>query len=60
MTPPLEKRMLWAGILIALGLGVQLTLTWSLHPLAFIAFVAFAVPLVAAGVLLFLWTLASS
>lgn len=55
MSPPtIERRIRWAGILIAAGLIVQvLTLLWT-HPLAFIAFLLIGCPLVAAGVLVYL------
>ncbi len=58
MSPPtIERRIRWAGILIAAGLIVQmLTLLWT-HPLAFVAFLLVGCPLVAAGVLLYLYSL---
>jgi hypothetical protein len=46
-------------LLIAAGLIVQLTTLIWIHPLAFIAFAMIACPLIAAGVLLFLYSLAS-
>jgi hypothetical protein len=58
-TPLIERRLRWAGFLIALGLIVQLTTFIWIHPLAFIAFAVIACPLIAAGVLLFLYSLAS-
>lgn len=55
--PVIEKRIRWAGWLIALGLLVQLiTLIWN-HPLSFMAFILIGVPLMACGVLLFLYSL---
>jgi hypothetical protein len=58
-TPLVERRLRWAGILIAVGLVIQLmTFVW-MHPLAFIAFAVISCPLVAAGVLLFLCFLVS-
>jgi hypothetical protein len=57
--PLIERRLRWAGLLIAVGLIVQLlTFIW-VHPLAFIAFGVAGCPLVAAGVLLFLYSLVS-
>lgn len=54
---PIERRLRWAGFLIALGLIIQLlTFIW-IHPLAFIAFAVITCPLVAAGILLFLYSL---
>ena len=53
-----EKRLRWAGLLIALGLAVQLlTFIW-IHPFAFIAFALIACPLVLAGIFLYLYALA--
>ena len=57
--PLIERRLRWAGFLIAVGLIVQLiTFIW-VHPLAFIAFAVAGCPLVAAGVLLYLYSLVS-
>jgi len=58
-TPLVERRLRWAGVLIAVGLIIQLTTFIWLHPLAFIAFAVIGCPLVAAGVLLFLYSLVS-
>ena len=60
MTPiPIEVRIRWAGLLIVLGLLLQmLTLLWA-HPLAFMCFLMIGCPLVAAGMLLFLYSLVS-
>ena len=55
----IERRIRWAGILIVLGLLLQmLTLLWT-HPLAFMCFLMIGCPLVAAGMLLFLYSLVS-
>lgn len=57
--PLIEQRIRWAGLLVALGLAVQLiTFIW-IHPLAFIAFAVIGCPLVGAGVLLYLYSLVS-
>jgi len=58
-TPLVERRLRWAGVLIAVGLIIQLTTFLWIHPLAFIGFAAIGCPLVAAGVLLFLYSLVS-
>ena len=57
--PLVETRLRWAGLLIALGLVVQLlTFTWN-DPLSFIAFALIGCPLVLAGVLLYLYSIVS-
>lgn len=55
--PFIERRLRWAGLLIAIGLVVQLTTFIWIHPLSFIAFAMIACPLIAAGILLFLYSL---
>jgi hypothetical protein len=55
----IEKRLRWASLLIAVGLATQLISFIWIHPLAFIAFAAVSCPLVAAGILLFLYSLVS-
>jgi hypothetical protein len=55
--PLIERRLRLAGLLIAIGLIVQLTTFIWIHPLAFIAFAMIACPLIAAGILLFLYSL---
>jgi hypothetical protein len=58
-TITIERRIRWSGILIVLGLVLQmLTLLWT-HPLAFMCFLMIGCPLVAAGMLLFLYSLVS-
>jgi hypothetical protein len=54
---PIEKRLRWAGLLISAGLLVQLFTLIGLHPLAFVAFIAIACPLIGAGILLFLYAI---
>lgn len=55
----IEKRIRWAGLLVVVGLVVQLlTMSWS-HPLAFMAFLIIGCPLTLGGVLLYLFSLAS-
>jgi hypothetical protein len=53
----LEKRLRWSGALIASGLVIQLITLEVLHPLSFVVFLAVACPLVAAGILLFLYAI---
>jgi hypothetical protein len=56
---PIERRIRWSGLIIALGLLIQLcTLFWT-HPLAFMAFLLIGCPLVALGLLLYLHSLVS-
>jgi hypothetical protein len=57
--PLVERRLRWAGFLIAVGLIVQLTTFIWIHPLAFIAFAVVGCPLTGAGILLFLYSLVS-
>ena len=58
-TPLIELRIRRAGILIAIGLFLQvLTLFWT-HTLSFMAFLLVGCPLVGIGILLYLYTLAS-
>jgi hypothetical protein len=55
----IEKRIRWAGLLVVIGLVVQLlTMSWS-HPLAFMAFLIIGCPLTLAGVLLYLFSVAA-
>ncbi len=55
----LAKRLRIAGILIIVGLVVEgLSLLWN-HPLSFVAFLGVGGILLAAGMLLYLWTLVS-
>lgn len=56
----LEKRLRWAGVLIAAGLVVQLITLEVLHPLAFVAFLGVACPLIAAGIALFSYAILKS
>lgn len=61
MTVPLiERRIRWAGILITIGLIVELiTFIW-IHPLAFVGFILVSCPLVAIGIVLYLYSLVST
>lgn len=53
----MEKYLRRAGILVSLGLIIQLLTLLPLHPLAFIGFTAVAVPITAAGIIYFLLSL---
>jgi len=59
MKTTLEWRLRWAGLLIAIGLLVEVLAATVVHPLAFVTFLMVACPLVGAGMLLFLWTIAT-
>ena len=54
-----EKRLRWAGLLIALGLLVQLLTFVRIHPLSFMAFAVIGCPLVLAGAVLYLYSIVS-
>lgn len=53
----IERRIRWSGVLIVLGLVVQMTTLLFTHPLAFMAFALIGCPLVAAGILFFLYSI---
>jgi hypothetical protein len=57
---PVERHLEWAAGLITAGLIVELAVSTWIHPLAFVTFAVVSCPLVAAGMLLFLWSLVSS
>ena len=58
--PMVEMRLRWAGLLVAVGLAIQLlTFVW-IHPLCFLAFAVIGCPLVIAGILLFLYSIVTS
>jgi hypothetical protein len=56
----IEKQIKRGGVLIALGLVVQLLTLVSVHPLAFVVFLLVGCPLVAAGIVLYLYSLVAS
>ena len=60
MRTPLEKRLGYAGLFIVTGLIVEIAASSFIHPLAFVAFLLVACPLVVAGMLLFLWSLVAA
>ncbi|HEV2176168.1 MAG TPA: hypothetical protein VGW33_03050 [Terriglobia bacterium] len=55
--PRIERRIRWAGVLIGAGLIVQLITFFFIHPLAFITFLGIGCPLVAAGIVIYLYSL---
>jgi len=55
----IEQRIRWSGSLIVAGLVVQLLTSLWTHPLAFVCFLLVGCPLVAAGILFFLYSLVS-
>ena len=55
----MEAKIRRAGLIVAFGLFLQLLTLLPLHPLAFIAFVGIGVPVMAVGVILFLFSLVS-
>ena len=57
---PIDKRLRRAALLIAPGLAIQAATLGSSHPLAFIVFIFPGGLLVAAGIVLFLWAIASA
>jgi hypothetical protein len=57
--PKLIRRLQLSGLLVALGLAVEgVTLLWS-HPTAFLVFLLLGGSLVGAGVLLYLFAIAT-
>jgi len=57
--PVIERQIRLAGILVVVGLVIQLaSLIWN-HPLAFLAFLFLGCPPVLAGILLYLYSLVS-
>jgi hypothetical protein len=58
-TSATERRIRWASLLVGVGLLVQLASLLVTHPLAFVAFLMIGCPLMAAGILLYLFSLVS-
>lgn len=58
--PLIERRIRLAGLLIVLGLISQLVTFLWIHPLAFMAFLLLGCPLVAAGILIYLYSLVTT
>ena len=57
--PAIERRLRLAGVLVCLGLVIQLLTLIRVHPLAFVAFIVIGCPLVLAGLLLYLYSIVS-
>jgi hypothetical protein len=55
----IERRVRWSGLLVVAGLVLQMLTLLSIHPLAFVSFLLLGCPLVAAGMLLYLYSLVS-
>jgi hypothetical protein len=55
----MERRIRWSGLLIVVGLLLQMVTLPLTHPLAFIGCLFLGCPLVAAGMLFFLYSLVS-
>jgi len=53
----IERRIRWSGILVGAGLIIQMLTLLATHPLAFVAFLLIGCPLVAIGILLYLYSL---
>jgi hypothetical protein len=59
-SPTMERRVRISAALVFLGLIVELTaLRWS-HPTAFLVFALVGMPLVGAGIVVFLYSLVSA
>ena len=56
----LERRIRWSALLIVVGLLLQALTLPLTHPLAFVSFLLLGCPLVAAGMLFFLYSLISN
>jgi hypothetical protein len=53
----MERHIRWSGLLIVVGLLLQMLTLPLTHPLAFVGFIVLGCPLVAAGMLFFLYSL---
>ena len=53
----IESKLRRAGVIVAVGLFVDLLSLLPLHPLAFIGFVGLGVPITLCGMICFLWIL---
>lgn len=58
--PRIEGRIRLSGILIAAGLILQLITYLWIHPLAFMAFILISCPLIAIGILIYLYSLVTA
>ena len=57
---PIEPRIKWASVLIAIGLFIQVLSLLPIHPLAFTAFLAIGCPIMLAGVAVYLISLVTA
>jgi hypothetical protein len=58
-TETIESKIRWAGLVIVAGLALETFTLFFVHPIAFMAFLLIACPLIAVGILLFLHGLVS-
>jgi uncharacterized membrane protein YczE len=58
-TPRIERRIRWSGLLIGLGLAIQMLMLLWTHPLSFMVFLLVGCPLVGIGMLVYLYSLVS-
>ena len=59
MTPRIEHRIRWSGLLIGLGLAIQMLMLLWTHPLSFMIFLLVGCPLVGIGMLIYLYSIVS-
>jgi hypothetical protein len=57
--PDVQRRIRLAGVLVSVGLLAQSLTLSRVHPLAFMAFILIAYPLLLVGVLLYLYSIVS-
>jgi len=58
-TARIENRIRWSGLLIGLGLAIQMLMLLWTHPLSFMVFLLVGCPLVGIGMLVYLYSLVS-
>ncbi len=58
-TPRIEQRIRWSGVMIGLGLTIQMLMLLWTHPLSFMIFLLVGCPLVGIGMLVYLYSLVS-
>jgi hypothetical protein len=58
-TPRIERRIRLSGILIGLGLTIQMLMLLWIHPLSFMIFLLVGCPMVGIGMLVYLYSLVS-
>jgi|HubBroStandDraft_1064217.scaffolds.fasta_scaffold281236_1 hypothetical protein len=57
--PRIERRIRWSGVLIGLGLTIQMLMLLWIHPLSFMIFLLLGCPMVGIGMLVYLYSLVS-